>query len=419
MKILWITNILFEYHHDMMGIKSKSVSGGAWLYAAYASSKDNKNIQLHIATTANIEERKVAEHDGHYFYILPGGGIPNYDINSRVNIAEWDRIRREVQPDAIIVWGSETRHAYLAMKTMKAIPKAIYMQGVISSIVSHYYEGVPYRYLMNTPRDFADNLNKNSQRRIYERQVPLEREMFQMAQAVIVENDWCEDMCKTVNSSLRVFRNNLPVREVFYQDQWSLEKMERFSIFSNAGGYPIKGHHILLKALSMVKQECPSFKCYIPGSDLRNHDNIRRRTGYVKYLLKLIKEGNLVENVIFTGALSSEQMVERLLTCNVYVMPSIVENHSSSLIEAMIVGAPCVSSLVGGVASLIEPKINGVMYNSTDADSLAGNILRIFNNDILAVKLGQNAVKIRQKRFSDFGAEMISIYNILTKIDIK
>lgn len=416
MKILWITNILFEYHRDMMGIESKSVTGGAWLYAAYASSKRNKGIQLHIVTTANIPKRRVAEHDGNYFYILPGGGIPNYDIGSKSNITEWDRIHKEVQPDSIIVWGSETRHAYLAMKSMEGIPMAIYMQGVISSIVNHYYEGVPHKYLMNTPRDFVNYLNKNSQQRIYERQVPLEREMFQIARAVIVENDWCEDMCKTVNPNITVFRNYLPIREVFYQDQWSIDKMENLSIFTNAGGYPIKGHHILLKALAIVKHQIPSVKCYIPGDDLRIYDNLKRKTGYVKYLLKLIKDANLEENVIFTGVLSSEQMVERLSTCNVYVMPSIVENHSSSLIEAMIVGAPCVSSLVGGVASLIEPKINGVIYNSTDADSLAGNILRIFNDDALATRLSHNALKIREKRLTDFGEKMISIYNIMTKI---
>lgn len=415
MKILWITNILFEHHRTMMGLDAAHVTGGSWLNAAYVASLGKKDLQLHIVTVANISKRKDGERDGNRFYILPGGGTRNYNVDSVSNQSEWKRLREDVRPDAVIVWGTETRAAYLAVKMMQDLPIAIYMQGVMASISSHYYDGIPHEYKCRTLRDYLNKLYKSSDYMHFLRQVPLETQMFQMATAVIVENDWCEDMCRVVNPRLRVYHNKLPIRDIFYQGQWVAEKMEPKTIFTNAGGYPIKGHHILFKALAIVKQHYPDFKCYIPGQRLSVFNNLKRKTGFSTYLNKLITENNLEDNIIYTGSLTSEQMVDRLQTCNVFVMPSIVENHSSSLIEAMIVGAPCVTSLVGGNAGLVEHGKNALLYNSLDAQSLAGCIIRLFNNPQLAKAIGTKAYEIRESRSNSFGDDIQIIYSDLTK----
>lgn len=413
MRILWITNILFEHHLTMVGRDASVVMGGSWLIAAYKASLINPDVQLHIATSGTNAELMQSERDGNQFYIVPGGDSRGYDVNSVNNFKQWQRVRELAKPDAVIVWGTECRFAYMAMKAMKGLPMTIYMQGVIESIYDHYFEGIPQKYQNATLRDFADKFNSKSEYNSFRTQVPLEREMFRMTTGVIVENDWCEDMCKSVNPKLKVFRNKLPIREIFQSRDWSLSKMERHSIFTNAGGYPIKGHHILFQALGLVKKNYPDFKCYIPGPKLSIFDNIKRQTGYTKMLKDLIYEHNLQDNIVYTGFLSTEDMVERIATTNIYVMPSVMENHSSSLIEAMMVGAPSISSLVGGTASLVRHCENAILYNSLDVRSLAGNIIRIFEDDALAEKLSKNALQMRQERAGDFGKEMNQIYKQL------
>lgn len=413
MKILWITNILFEHHKTMVGLDASAVTGGSWLNAAYQASLNNSDIQLHIATSGNNTELMQSESDGNQFYIVPGGGSCGYDVNSEKNLKQWQKVRELAKPDAVIVWGTECRFAYVAMKAMGSLPMAIYMQGVIESIYNHYFDGIPRKYQNATLRDIADKLNKKSSYRTFRSQVPLEREMLGMATGVIVENDWCEDMCKCVNPKLTIFRNMLPIRDVFKSEEWSLQRMQRHSIFTNAGGYPIKGHHILFQALSIVKECYPDYKCYIPGPKLTTFNNIKRQTGYTKMLNDLIRQYDMYDNIIYTGSLGSEGMVKHLATCNVYVMPSIMENHSSSLIEAMMVGTPSISSLVGGTASLVRHCENAILYNSLDSKSLAGNIIRIFKNDDFAYKLSKNALYMRKERAEDFGEEMNHIYKQL------
>lgn len=414
-KILWVVNVLFDYHRNMMGVDTSKVTGASWLYAALEGSKRNPDIELHIVTVGKIQQAMKAEHDGNYYYILPGGGRRDYDYKSEANKKSWCELIEELSPDLAVIWGTECPFAYLAMTLLKGTPMAIYMQGVMDSIVTHYYEGVPHKYICNTFRDIIDRFNKASQIRSYQTQVGLEREMFRMADAVIVENDWCEDMCKSANPHLRVFRNKLPIREVFFEKQWELSNIERHTIFSNSGGYPIKGHHILFQALAIVKEKYPDVKCFLPGYTLQTFMPFRRKTGYMKFLESLINDNGLQDNVVYTGSLTSEQMVDYLVKSHIYVMPSIMENHSSSLIEAMVAGAPCVSSLVGGTASLVQHKRNGILYNSLDYKSLAGNIIRLFEDDELASAIGHNALGMREERKQDFGAEMNAIYSEMQK----
>lgn len=409
MKVLWITNILFSHHREMMGLHG-TIAGGSWLYAAYDGSLNDSGIELHIVTSSDVSEVKTSCQDGNTFYIIPGGNARSIDIDLNANFKQIQSLVDTISPDVAILWGTESHLAYLAVKALKNVPTAVYMQGVIKSIYEHYYDGMPSKYCNATFRDYIDTINPHSSINEFKNQAELERVILETANAIIVENDWCEDVCKSINPNLKVFRNKLPIRDVFFQSKWSLNTMEPYSIFTNAGGYPIKGHHILFKALCIVKKQYPDFKCYVPGEQLSTFNSIKRRTGYTKLLEDLIIAGNLQDNIVYTGYMSSEQMVDHLCKCNVYVMPSVMENHSSSLIEAMIVGAPCVSSLVGGVADLVTHGANALLYNSTDAESLAGCITRIFENASFAANLGQKAEAISESRTQDFGLEMSSIY---------
>lgn len=397
----------------MIGLKG-TVAGGSWLYAAYDCSLSYSDIELHIVTSSScVSEVKSSCVDGNTFYIIPNGDARVIDVKSAANVQNLKSLIESIRADVAILWGTESHLAYLATQALKGVPTAVYMQGVIKSIYDHYYDGMPSKYRNATIRDCIDTLNPKSSINEFKKQADLERFILESTDAVIIENDWCEDVCKNINPRLKCFRNKLPIRDLFFHSTWSVAEMEPFSIFTNAGGYPIKGHHILFKALCILKKQFPYFKCYIPGEQLNTYNSVKRRTGYTKMLEDLIEEGDLQDNIVYTGYLSSEEMIEHLCKCNVYVMPSVMENHSSSLIEAMIAGTPCVSSLVGGVADLVVHGKNALLYNSTDYDSLAGCIARIFREPSYATKIGTHAYQLRESRIQNFGDEMINIYKLI------
>ncbi len=411
MKVLWITDYPFAYHNNLLGIGQGPIASGSWLYAAYEGARNDAGIELYIATVANVSEIKQCSADGCVFYVLPGGDMSNYDINSELNKDWWKRLKNNVEPDILCIWGTESKFAYTAAKVFMDVIKLVYIQGVIGSIVHHFYDGVPTKYKYKTLRDFVGIVTGKDAYQIFRKHISLENEILNLADGIIVENDWGEDQCVTVNPKLDVYRNYLPIRLEFYKYKWDLCKVERYSIFTNAGGVSIKGHHILFQALGIVKTIYPNVKVYIPGINyIGEKRSIRNRTGYFSLLFELYDKFNLHENIVFTGTLTADQMGERIAKSHIYVMPSMVENHSSSLIEAMIVGSPCISSFVGGVASLIVPSKNGILYNSLEYTSLAGCIIRLFSNDDLSRNMAAEAFKIRESRKQDFGKSMMDIY---------
>ncbi len=416
MKILWVTNVPFAHHNEMLGRSNGAVSGGSWLYAAYDAVKDNANIELHVVTSYFVKTYKKQQYGNSYFHILPGGNIKSYNPESYTNRLLCEQFKKIISPDLVVIWGTESKLGYLMSEVFRDKPIVVYMQGVIQSIYQRYYDGVPASCRYKTLRDFIDLFNKQEQYKNFKAQTKLECGILLNAKAAIVENDWCEDQCKMINLNLLFYRNNLPIRKDYFKYDWRLENIERHTIFVNAGGYPIKGHHILFQALAIVKKIYPDVKVRIPGANyISMYNSIKYKTGYFKWLMQIINKNNLLDNIEFVGILAPIEMAESIQRCNVYVMPSICENHSSSLIEAMIVGAPCVSSLVGGVGTLIDNKKNGIIYDSVDYVALAGNIVRVFSDDKLASNLSDNAKMIRPYRDGDFGKEMNQIYEELTK----
>lgn len=129
--------------------------------------------------------------------------------------------------------------------------------------------------------------------------------------------------------------------------------MQKHTVMCPAADYPIKGLHMLMKALAIVKQRYPEVKLYIPGTPLKPTDTLKaklKQSGYARLIATTIRDMGLQDNMIYTGRLTADEMAQKMASVNCFAMTSAIENHSSTLKEAMTVGAPCVASYVGGVS---------------------------------------------------------------------
>lgn len=415
MKILWVSNIPFGPLCELAG-QSKSNSG-SWLDAAFDALSNDAEIELTIVTVSRIREIRMKKEGRHSFYVLPGGHPSEYIPELNSNRKNWEYLKKECQADLIQIWGTEYRHGYLALQVMEDIPAVIYMQGVMSQIANHYLSGISEKELRKfiTVRDVLkwDWIKKQKAR--FEKGAFFEAKMIQIAGNVIVENDWCAAHCAAITPNIKVFKSKLSIKNEFYNHEWDEKNMVPFTMMSNAGGYPIKGLHILLKALSLIVKKYPGSKLLIPGEKSPFSKTFIERckiNGYTKYVIFLIEKLDLKNNIVFLGNLSATQMATQMANSNVFVMPSSIENHSSTLIEAMIVGVPCVSSYVGGVSEYMSHNVNGLIYRFEEPEILAAQIDKFFGDKSFAAKIGSNAKSnMRAARNSDnLQDELIEIY---------
>lgn len=411
-KILWVMSRPLS---GSFGFQTNNFSG-SWLDAAFASCSVYENLELHIVSVGNVPKMAVECRGRHVLYLLPGGG-KKYDERDVTNIQSWLEFKKIINPDLIQIWGTECDFAKIALKTFPDVPSIIYIQGVMDAVARGYDAGLSFKTKLKILTPF-DVIHKNwinaSQNKYYQR-ANREREILNMATAAIVENDWCEDQIHKIAPQCICYRSNLPIKDVFWNTKWDFEQIEPYSIFTNAGSMPLKGHHYLFKALGIVKNSYPDFKLYIPGIPLKIEAIGRNfhTPGYSFLLAKLIKKYSLENNIHYVGLLSDFQMANYLSKVNLFVMPSCVENHSSSLIEALLVGTPCVTTFVGGTGNVVKDGVNAILYNSHDYASLGGSICRVFESKELAKRLSYGANEYRMKRKHNVGDDMKNIYDLL------
>lgn len=395
MRILWVTNQPIAHLRKMLNLPIGQ--SGGWMETAYVSLKDAKDIVLGIATIYNgtrLLQESAGEND---FLAIPSRqSIGHYDPNNSYNINQWTEALETFHPDIIHLWGTEYAMSLCVLKASEGkIPSVVYIQGMLNQLANHYCDGVSFsdqlRYA--TLIDIKNNNFLWKQKTKFYKAAEREAEILNIANNVIVESDWCACNCLSIAPNCKVYHSDLPINPAFANYNWNYDKCEKHSIFTVAGGYPIKGHHMLMKAFAKVVKLFPEAKLYIPGASNLFATDLRsrlKRTTYDAYIYSIIKKYKLQNNVILTGKLTPEQMAEHISKCHVYVMPSSCENHSSSLIEAMIVGIPTISSYVGGLSQYYKDGENGFFYRFNEPDVLASLIVRYFKDKDLAERIARN-----------------------------
>lgn len=103
---------------------------------------------------------------------------------------------------------------------------------------------------------------------------------------------------------------------------------------------------------------------------------------------------------------------ELLNIADAFIFPSWSEGTPNSLLEAMAVGLPIITTRVGGITDVIMPGYNGVLINPKSNDELASSITLIYENECLRKELGKNAQLTIRKRF-DYDQNGMALINKL------
>jgi glycosyltransferase involved in cell wall biosynthesis len=210
------------------------------------------------------------------------------------------------------------------------------------------------------------------------------------------------------------------LRDAFYNKIWNYDICEKYSIFSSSSASPLKGAHKIIEALPIILKSFPTAKLYLTGNDPRGNGkpmHYLKRTGYQKYLCKLMDKYHVNDAVVFTGYLNEEQMANRCVESNVYVLPSCIENSPNSLCEAMLMGVPSVATDVGGVPNLLESCKDGYLYPFDEPYMLAYRVMQLFSDKDMALRMSKNAREralLRHDRLLN-GKTMYQIYRTIAE----
>jgi len=88
------------------------------------------------------------------------------------------------------------------------------------------------------------------------------------------------------------------------------------------------------------------------------------KDGSLKEVKELAKQYGVLDSVEFTGRLSKEIWIEKSKEFDIFINTTTIDNTPVSVIEAMALGLPVVSTNVGGIPYLIQHGKNGILVEN-------------------------------------------------------
>jgi glycosyltransferase involved in cell wall biosynthesis len=168
---------------------------------------------------------------------------------------------------------------------------------------------------------------------------------------------------------------------------------------------PVKDHMTLLRAATIALDAGHDMRIVLVGEGPERPA--------LEYEIKM--KPALRDRVIFTGR--SFDVARRLCGFDIFVLPSLFEGISNTLLEAMATGLPVVATRVGGNPEIFEDNKSGLMFYPRDIQGLADHLTRLASCCDLRKRLGAEARKhVEQcfsleqmlKNYSDMYSEIIS-----------
>ncbi|MBP1625725.1 MAG: glycosyl transferase group 1 [Holophagaceae bacterium] len=408
MRVLWVVNTIFPDLAIQLGMPPPVLGG--WMYGLASDITASGQVKLAVATGYPGRKRIALSLKGIDYFLTPSS-----------QPQAWRAVAEEFRPDLIHIHGTEFGHGMGLMQARPDLKYAVSIQGLVSVCHRYYTAGMTWWDLVSnvTLRDILRMDTLLHGRHSFYKRGLREKEYLRRASAVIGRTDWDRSHLSAINPKAHYFFCQESLRDEFYTGpHWSLDRCRRHSIFLSQGAYPLKGLHQVIKAIALLKTEFPDILIEVAGPDITADNTLRtrlRRSGYGKYVHRLIDRLGLERHIRFLGPLAAEPMKQAYTRAHLFVCPSSIENSPNSLGEAQILGVPTIASFVGGTPSMAGSRSRTIFYPFAEFEMLAHYIRKLFLDDVLAQNISKENIQSAHERHdrSRNLSDMVAIYRHL------
>ena len=169
---------------------------------------------------------------------------------------------------------------------------------------------------------------------------------------------------------------------------------------NNVNNY-VKGHDVLIKAVKKLRDDNYDVNVLFIGDGQKKGE-----------FLALADELGIKKYIMFTGILPSAEEVRKvLISADLFVFPTKAEGLPRSVIEAMAVGLPCISTPVNGIPELLEKEF---LVEPLDVDGFVKKVKEFIDNPDLMEKCSdRNIIKAKEYEVSVLQSRRNKFYNKL------
>jgi len=155
---------------------------------------------------------------------------------------------------------------------------------------------------------------------------------------------------------------------------------------------PKKGFSTAFRALKYIVAKNKNVKLAVIGDGELKEEYI-----------SILKKDNTLDNVIFLGYTSTDELADYYSACDIFLMPSEKnppDGLNTVVPEAMACGRPIVASNVGGNDLVIFDGVNGFLHGEGDYKKLAVLTNRLIENENLRYDMGKKSLELIRDKFN-------------------
>lgn len=149
----------------------------------------------------------------------------------------------------------------------------------------------------------------------------------------------------------------------------------------------IKGVDVLIRAWRKIEADFPDNKLKLLGAYLEE-DLMRRMIGDSRQI-EILKP------------LPNPETLQVIARCSIFVLASRTEGVPRAFIEAMAAGKPVVGSRVAGIPYIIRNGVNGLVFESEDADELAEELRVLLEWPELRARMGERSLRFARTQLDE------------------
>ena len=393
MKVLWFSVTPLSINAG----ENTGIEGKGWISSLLQIALGIENIELVVAYENYSPQKKEVE-ETERLKIIPIN-ICRYGkrqiIKDMMTYREVDdfilseslKIIHENKPDLIHVFGAEWCFGLLAKHV--SIPVVIHIQGLWSQIrnslllpgQSSLFDRLKPELLTHPLGFFARyhyyNLSMERHRR--------EEEILRCNKYFMCRTRWDQSIVRFYNRDAQIFHVDEALRQEFIrcEERWKPHTTDKKIVLVTIGAcYSIKGPDVVLKTAKLIREntDYEIVWKWIGGTK----DDI-------KEFEKLTKINALEVGVRMMGMLSATEMIEELLSSDMYVHTSYSDNSPNAVCEAQYMGMPVIATDTGGVISLFSNQYDkNLIVPMNDPFYLASKIIELREDDTKAMSLGKD-----------------------------
>lgn len=179
-----------------------------------------------------------------------------------------------------------------------------------------------------------------------------------------------------------LYRDNLPISDPM---------CGRREIVTSGRIHPDKRYDMLLRSFAAFQQGHTDYKLTVYGEEEKGETR-----GFLSQLRLQSKELGIDDHVVFAGYV--EDVCGKMAGARAFVFTSAGEGMPNSIIEAMAIGIPCITTdyVPGGANEFIESGYNGIIVPVDNEKRLTEAMCLLADDDEKCKDLAENALQIRK-----------------------